>query len=123
MERITRELRAIGRHPSAPGPAPQIGAVSPTSVTFGAGVSIARSGSQLLLTPVSGAPEILLTNVTGFSVQTYDDAGAALGGTLSGTSCYPIRRIQVQATVQDQGVTQSLRTRIFVRGVMSGAQP
>ena len=61
-----------------------------------------------------------MDDVSAFSVQTYDEDNAALGATLTGAACDPIRRIELDLTLQRSGVTTSLRTKLFVRSTMRG---
>jgi len=64
---------------------------------------------------------VLIGDVTAFTVQTYNESNTALSATLSGAACDPIRRIMVTITTQRAGVTQTLRTKLFVRSTMEGA--
>jgi hypothetical protein len=55
-------------------------------------------------------------------VLTYDEDDAALSAPLSGAACDDIRRVALNVTVQRNGVTESLRTTVFIRSMMSGAE-
>ena len=48
--------------------------------------------------------------------------GAALAATLSGASCEAIRRVVVTATMTRYGSTATMRTGIYLRSTMTGAQ-
>lgn len=118
MERIDRELRQI---PARAGvTTAHIDAVTPTSITFGAASSIGLSGTNLTIS-TGGSPAVLLTNVTAVSIQCYDEANAPLATTLSGSACDAIRRIAVTITVTRAGLSDTLRTKVFLRCTMAGA--
>lgn len=116
MDRAVRELRKI---PLASG-VPAIDAVTATSITWSTDYSLALSGNDLNLTLDGGAAAVLLSDVTALTIQTYDEDNAALAASLAGAACDPIRRIELNLTVERYGVSDSLRTRIFVRSTMSG---
>jgi type II secretory pathway pseudopilin PulG len=121
MERLAKELRAIPTDTTAPGPAPLIASLTPTAIAYGAASAVALAGSNLELIDSGAPPVTLLGDVAGFSVTAFGDDGAALSATLAGTDCQQIRRIGVQITLHRQGVTHTLRTRIFLRSTMTGA--
>jgi hypothetical protein len=74
-----------------------------------------------MYTENGGTSAVLQTDVTAFAVQTYDESNATLAASLSGSGCDPIRRVQLTLTAQRHGVTQSLRTKLFIRETMVGA--
>jgi len=120
MDRIVRELRKVRLDGAAAGIAPDINDVTPTSITWGANSDLALTGKKLRLT-TSGPPlREILDDVAAFTVQTYDESNAALAATLTGGACDPIRRIELDLTLQRGGVSTSLRTKLFVRSTMSG---
>jgi prepilin-type N-terminal cleavage/methylation domain-containing protein len=121
MERITGELRNIDYDDSATGDAPDISAVTATSIAWNDDWSLALSGDQVLLTEDGGAAAALLDDVSAFTVQTYDESNAALGASLTGDACDPIRRIAITLTVTRNGQSATLRSRVFIRSLMSGA--
>ncbi len=122
LERITKDLRAIGRDESAP-PAPRIASLTPTSIAYNAASSLALSGDELIVVE-SGAPPVpLLSGVSSFSLLAFDENNDPLPSTLTGAQTRPIRRIEVSITLDRHGVTQTLRTRIYLRSTMSGATP
>lgn len=123
LDRIERELRRIPIKASYASIAPNITSVTASSIawTNGGTYALSRSGNQLMFVENGAAAAILLDNVTGFAVQTYDESNTALGTSLSGTACDPIRRISIQITMQRSGVTETLRTKVFVRGTVEGA--
>ena len=62
------------------------------------------------------------SDVTAFTVQSYDQDNGVLANPLTGAACDDIRRVVLEVTVQRNGVTESLRTKIFIRSMMSGAE-
>lgn len=121
LDRIDRELRDIPIKSGYPSIAPDIASLSAAAVTWSTNCSLSLSGSQVRLVLNGGSSAVLLNNVTAFSLQAYDESNTALGATLSGASCDPIRRIRVQITLQRNGVTESIRTKLFLRCMMEDA--
>ena len=121
MDRIVRELRKIPRDDAAAGTAPDIASVTATSITWDTDYSLSLSSTNLMYTENGGTAAVLQNNVTAFTVQTYDESNSALAASLSGNNCDPIRRIQLTLTMQRHGVTESLRTKMFLRETMVGA--
>jgi hypothetical protein len=123
MERIVHELRRVGLNSSAGSTAPNITAVTAGSIGFGTSSSFGLSGTTLNFVDSGASAVALLTGVSAFSVSCYDESNAALGASLSGSTCYPIRRVQISITCTRDGVSETLTTRVFVRGAMSGGVP
>lgn len=121
MDRIVRELRRVGLDNSANGVAPDIDSVSPTSVTWGGGNQLRLTGTKLRLAIAGPQLHELLDDVAALTIQTYDEDNVALGANLTGSACDPIRRIEIDLTLQRNGVSSSLRTKLFIRSTMSGA--
>ena len=120
MDRIVRELRKIPLDSGAAGVAPDINDITTDSITWGANGEISLSGSKLQITTTGPPLRDILDGVTAFSVQTYDEDNAALAATLTGAACDPIRRIELDLTLQRNDQSASLRTKLFVRSTMSG---
>jgi len=114
MERITSELRGVPARDTAPG-TPWIDSVSSSMISFGGDSEMQLSGTTLTLLNDGGPARIVLKNVTAFSLACFDEAGQAITLPVSGSGCDPIRRIQVMMTCTRHGVTESLRTRVFLR--------
>jgi type II secretory pathway pseudopilin PulG len=124
MERVVRELRCIAPNTSAPVVgAAQISSVTGTSISFGSGSSVTLSGGALVFSDSGAAAVTLLRDVTSFSLRCYDESNAALPSSLSGSGCYPIRRIEVTLGSGREGSTETVRTRVFIRGSMEGDAP
>ena len=121
MDRIDRELKRIPQKASYGSIAPNITSVTGTSIAWNGNYSLSLSGPQLQMVDNGAATTVLLDNVTSFSIQAYNESNTALSATLSGTACDPIRRVVVQITIQRSGITETLRTKVFLRGTMRGA--
>ncbi len=124
LDRIVRELRKIKLDSGAAGVAPDIDTVTSTSIawrdTDGDAYSLSLSGSNLLLAVNGAASNILLSDVTAFSLNTYDESNVQLSASLTGASCDPIRRVELSITMTRQGVSETLGTKLLIRSTMSG---
>lgn len=122
MDRIMRELRKIELDSSAAGIAPNITTTNPTWMNWQDSDSdlyqLLLAGSVLKLTIDGGASADLLSDVTAFSVKTFDQDNTQLGDSLSGGACDGIRRIEIEMTLERGGVSDTLRCRTFIRSTM-----
>ncbi|GEM_PF-853618 len=123
LERVTAEVRQIPLRAGQSSAKPAVDSVTSSSIMWSTNSSIELSGTDLQLTIAGGTPRLLLSNVAGFVVQTYDESNTALAALLSGSACDAIRRVQFTITVTRGGVTETLRTRVFLRCMRSGALP
>ena len=82
--------------------------------------TITLSGSNIVLTGAAAATQNLASNVTVFTIQTYDESNAALPASPSGAQIDTIRRIQITMTASTGGMTETLRTKFFVRCMALG---
>jgi type II secretory pathway pseudopilin PulG len=121
MARSIRELRYIPIDPNSAPVVPKIDSITASSINWNSNSSLSLSSGSLQLVLNGGTAETLLQNVTSFVVSTYDDSNTALGATLSGSGTNPVRRIQLQMTISRNGATQSLRSRVYLRGLMAGS--
>ena len=121
MDRIVRELRNIQLDDTADDVAPDIDAVTATSITWDDDYVIALSGSDLMLTIDGGAAAVLLSDVTSFTIQGYDEDNSELAATLNGDDCDDIRRASISVTIERSGVSETLRSKVFIRSTMHGA--
>jgi prepilin-type N-terminal cleavage/methylation domain-containing protein len=123
LDRAIRELRMIELDATATGTAPNILSVTSTSIVWTDSDTDAYylqlTGSDLMFQVDGGPASLLLTDVTALSIKTYDEDNFELASSLSGENCDPIRRISVEVTLQRNGVTESLRTKAFIRSTMS----
>lgn len=120
VDRIDRELRRTGLKSASP-IAPNISSVSATSIAWNNNYSLSLAGGNVMLVENGAAAAILQGNVMAFSVQTYNESNTALAATLSGAACDPIRRVRVSITIQRAGMSETLRTKVYLRSTMEGA--
>jgi prepilin-type N-terminal cleavage/methylation domain-containing protein len=113
IDRVTNELRDI-QAGSGEGGA-DIASVTASSITWETNSSLSLTGTSLVLTEAGGTPRILLGEVSGFVVQTYDAGGSLLGASLSGAACQSIQRVMVTISVARSGVTETMRTMVCLR--------
>jgi prepilin-type N-terminal cleavage/methylation domain-containing protein len=121
VDRIVRELQNTQLDTSVSGVAPDIESVSASTITWNDDYSLTMSGGQILFTENGAAAAPILNDATSFGVQTYDESNAALGASLSGSSCDSIRRVRITITMQRNGIAETLRVKVFLRCTMEGA--
>ena len=128
MDRAIREMRKIEPDSGASGVAPNIASINAADNNIqwtdadSDAYSLYKSGSNLMLEVDGAGPAVLLSDVTAFTVLTYDQDDNPLAAPMSGAACDDIRRVALNVTVQRNGVSESLRTRVFIRSMMSGAE-
>jgi hypothetical protein len=120
VEAVCGVVRGI---PARPGPAPDITAVTAASISWAGGGQVWLNGSTLMLTEPGSASIELLRDVSVFEVQCYDASGTALAQSLSGSACDAVQRVQVSVTAVREGVSESVRTRVFIRSLQVGMSP
>lgn len=119
LDRMVREVRNIPLNSEGDGP--NISAVTSTSITFNGNSGFTLAGSQLQYIE-NGATRILAEDVTDFTVQTFNESGAALPTTLSGAATPAVRRVTLTITISRSGVTHTLRSSAFVRSTIELSQ-
>lgn len=120
LDRIDRALRSI---PAAESGA-NISSVTSASIAWtsaGGACSLSLSAGTLSLVIDGAASQPILSDVTAFTVQCFDESNSALAGSLSGAAVTPIRRVQITLTATRNGRSDTLRTKVFVRSTMEGA--
>lgn len=126
LERIVAELRQVPVRSSSSPAAPDLTSITPSSVAWNAGgagaKAITLSGNGLNLTE-GGTTARLASNVTAFSVAAFDQSGTALAANLTGPALDAVRTIEVSVTLSRSGLTETLRTRVFLRSMQQGATP
>lgn len=120
LDRAVRELRKIELDSVATGVAPNISSVTPTSIAWEPNSSLSLSGAQLMFVDNGATAAVLLDDVSALSITTYDESNASLPASLAGDQCDPIRRIALDVTLQRHGVSETLRTKVFIRSTLSG---
>ena len=121
LERVDRLLREIPAKPSAT--TPYITSLAPTALVLGDGTTLALSGTDLQLTEPGQSAVTLLSDVSALSIAATNDVNTALAASLAGSACDEVRRISASITVTRGGVSDTLRTKVFVRCALSGAAP
>lgn len=121
MERITAELRAIPLQATSATAKPDISSITGNSITWATNSSVDLSGTTLRLTLAGNAPHTLLTGVSAFSISAYNESGTALGSSLAGSACDSVQRLEVSITCVHHGVSETRRTRVFLRRLVAGA--
>ena len=128
LDRAAREIRKLELDSGATGVAPNV-----TSINIAGddlqwtdsdsdNYRLVRAGTDLMIEVDGGGAAVLLSDVTSFSVQTYDQDNAALANPLAGAACDDIRRVALDVTCQRNDSTERLRTRVFIRSTMAGAE-
>lgn len=122
MDRMVREIRKIPLDTGATGVAPDVSLFTSSLINWDANNSITLSGSDITL-KLNGTPRVLISDVTAFTLTALGEIENDLGGPLGGAACDPIRRIEIDLTVQRYGADARVRTRVFIRSTMAGAAP
>lgn len=122
MDRACREVRMIPLDTSASDIDPDIFYKSGNQIQWGSPVSkIWHSGGVLYLNRAGGPDRILLRDITSFSVQAFDESNAVLPTFILDADTETVRRIEFDATIERNGVSERLRSRVFIRSTMAGA--
>lgn len=119
MEVVARQLRMITQSVSG---GADISAVTPTSIAYGTS-SLTLTGTDLVWVNAGGSPVTLLSDVSGFTVSCFDGTNTALASTLAAADCVTIRRISVSVTMTRDGQSETIRTKMFLRGFVMGTMP
>jgi prepilin-type N-terminal cleavage/methylation domain-containing protein len=124
LERAASEVRHI---PAKAGVSPAVSSitsVTPASLAWlgplGGPVSLTLNSGELVLTE-GWVSTTLARDVTAFGVRTFDHANAPLATTLNGAACEAVRRVELTLTASRAGVTETLRTRVFLRACSPGS--
>lgn len=126
LDRAMRELRRIELDSTAGGVAPDILQTLPVWLEWEDSLDrhyeLGKSGSNLILEIEGQGTANLLTDVVACAVRTYDEDNTLLPGTLGAAGCDAIRRVELEVTVSRDGITETLRSKVFIRSTMIGAQ-
>lgn len=116
LDRMTRELREIARDGS--NSVPLINELTASSIRWEDDSELFVVGSSLVFIE-NGAPPVALANdVSEFTVRTFDEESESLPLTMSGEACRDVRRIELSLTLARHGVSETVRTRVFVRAAI-----
>lgn len=120
LDRIDRELRNIDLDTGASDIAPDIDSVTASSIAWDGSSQLTLASGNLNLTLNGGSAVTIMRDVTALSVRAYDEDNTPMASSLSGTGCDDIRRVQVEITATRDGVTEHLRTKVYLRCTMTG---
>ncbi len=121
MDRLVRELQAIPATVVQGQVGALIEALEPTDLTFGGGRRLYLKGDGLYLWDNASGEGLLVSGVTSLVFAGFDESNAALGSSLSGAQARAVRRVSVTISAGRAGVTETIRTRVFPRGLVAGA--
>lgn len=119
IDRIDQFLRFIPYNGVS---GPDVVSVTGSSITWQTDWSLELVGDELRLVEDGGPSRVLLEDVTDFSVQAFDQSNAGLAANIAGSGCDAIQRLQITVTQDRNGVSETLRTRVFIRGLAAGAE-
>lgn len=123
LDRIVQDLRSMQKD-SGSTVVPSIASgFTATSVTFndsaGTATTISYDPSTSIVSiSQPGVTSTLLSNCTAFSLAYADKDNATVS---PGSSRDNIRRITISLTVTRSGISESLRTKIYIRAMMAGS--
>ncbi len=128
LDRLTREIRKIDNDATAGPTDPDIDSVTQAGTedamtwtdSDGDAYSLSKTGSNLMLAVEGQAAAVLLSDVTAFAISVYDRDNGVIVGDIAGTFCDPIRRVLLDVSLSRHNVTESLRSKVFIRSTMSG---
>lgn len=122
LERIVQELRSMQKDSASTVPSISSGFTAST-ITFtglsGASTTITYDSvsSSVTLTQ-AGNTGTLLTNCSAFSLTYADKDNSAVA---PGASRDNIRRVTISLTVTRAGISETLRTKVYIRAMMAGS--
>lgn len=126
MDRAVRELRKVPVNATEPAPATNLTNVTTSALYWeddsANPYSLTVSGGDLLLQSGGVSAYALQANVTSWTVAAYDqDNGAVALPVSTPATVAPIRRIELDITVTREGVSDRIRSRVYLRSSMSGS--
>ena len=124
MERITGELRNIEILAASSPATPSISAMTATSITFtvnGSSRAISHSVTNLLLSGAAASNAVLASNISSFTIQGFNASNVAVSASPTPAEIATIRRIQITITGTSGTVTETIRTKVFIRSMASGS--
>ncbi|MHC5002828.1 MAG: PilW family protein [Planctomycetota bacterium] len=121
LDRIVRELRSMNLDTDATGIAPDIESIASSAITWNDDDTLTLTGSNLTLAEDGGSAVVLLGDVSAFTIAASDEDDASVPLPASAASCDPIRRLTITVTVTRHGVSETLRSKLYLRCTMAGA--
>jgi len=124
MERMVSELRNIDITPASSPATPGISAMSAGSISFTVGGSsrvISLSGTDLLLSGSAASGAVLASGITSITIQGYTKDNVAVSASPSAAEIASTRRLQITMTGTSGTVTETIRTKVFIRSMASGS--
>lgn len=123
MERLTTELRAVPAVSLASLTVPDLTSLTATELLWRAADGSARGLSftnNTLVWTEGTATSVLLSDVTSFSIAPADSVRAALTPPLVVGLLGSVRRVTITITCTRGGVSETLRTTVFLRAGIAG---
>ncbi len=127
LDRIVREVRRIELDPELAGAVPHIIDYTATSLDWEEGptgsmvtYSVSLVATDLLL-EADGFTGPILTDATSLIIRAYDENNLYLCPPLTLAACAPIRRIEFTLGVTRSGVSDALRSKVYLRAAMAGS--
>jgi prepilin-type N-terminal cleavage/methylation domain-containing protein len=121
IDRLDRSIRETSLNATEDGP--DITSATPASLAWttpGGPATLGLSGGDLRFA-APGEPETtIMSGITGLTVRCFDESNAELAGSLSGSAVLAVRRIEVTVSASRQGMSETLRLRVFLRCMMGG---
>ncbi len=124
LDRAMRELRKMELDGAATGVAPNLTSMTTIWLTWEDAAAnayqLGKVGSDLQLEVAGSGLSTLLTNVTSLNISIFDEDNTDISP-CTGAGCDPVRRVRFDVTTQRNGVSETLRFKVFIRSTMSGA--
>ncbi len=120
-EQVVRHMRNIPKQPNKA--APDIAYLKPTAIVWSTDTSLSLSGTNLVITVAGGTPRVLLRDVQEFEIRAFDESNNELARNLTNIQCESVRRISIRIVASrgdGAGTTELVRTKVFIRSMLSG---
>ncbi|MDX2115856.1 MAG: hypothetical protein SFZ24_09610 [Planctomycetota bacterium] len=118
LDPVERLLRSMPARPD--GQAPHLTSITAQRIAWtdaDGGALVWRSGSQLMLGFGGQASTPILSDVTAFTVQPFDEDNQPIATPVSALNLPLVRRVRLSVTVSRQGVSETLSTKVFLRAM------
>lgn len=123
MERIVTELRQMQAMGGSDPVCPDFNSIASGAISWNddnGERDLTFSAGQLTSTD-NGTTTVLLSGVTSCVFRAYDENNVALAASLpTPDDCADVRRLEITLTVSREGVSETIRTRVFFRCCMAG---